>query len=371
MKKIIVIGAGILGATTAYKLAKLGADVTIVDRKAQGQATDAAAGIIGPWLAQRRNKAWYHLAKNGARIYPELINELIKDGETETGYKRVGLLKLHTDEQRSLKTKELALKRREDAPEIGDISLLNAKDTNDLFPLLNEKYQSIYVSGGARVDGRALRDALLRGSKKYGAVMINGHASLLQEGNQIKGVIIDNEFIKADQVIATTGAWLNELLEPLGIHTNVYPQKAQIVHLELPETDTSNLPVIMPPNNQYILPTNDHKIIIGATHETKAGFDNRITAGGIHEILMKALEVAPLLKEATITESRVGFRPFTPLSLPVLGRLPQMNGLVLANGLGASGLTMAPYIGDQLAKLVLNMKIDIDLKDYDICNIIR
>ncbi|SDE59016.1 FAD dependent oxidoreductase [Fontibacillus panacisegetis] len=63
MKKIIVIGAGILGASTAYHLAKMGADVLIIDRKDKGQASDAAAGIICPWLSQRRNQAWYRLAK--------------------------------------------------------------------------------------------------------------------------------------------------------------------------------------------------------------------------------------------------------------------------------------------------------------------
>lgn len=69
MQTYIVVGAGILGASTAYHLAKAGAQVTLVDRQDLGQATDAAAGIICPWLTQRRNKAWYQLAKNGAKFY--------------------------------------------------------------------------------------------------------------------------------------------------------------------------------------------------------------------------------------------------------------------------------------------------------------
>lgn len=71
MKKVIIIGAGILGASTAYQLAKLGAKVLIIDRKDKGQATDAAAGIICPWLSQRRNQVWYRLAKAGARFTPD------------------------------------------------------------------------------------------------------------------------------------------------------------------------------------------------------------------------------------------------------------------------------------------------------------
>lgn len=70
MSRYIVIGAGILGAATAYHLAKLGADVVVVDRKDAGQATDAAAGMICPWLSQRRNKAWYRLAKRCGLLSP-------------------------------------------------------------------------------------------------------------------------------------------------------------------------------------------------------------------------------------------------------------------------------------------------------------
>lgn len=81
MKKFIVIGAGILGASTAYQLAKRGAEVIIVDRKDPGQATAAAAGIICPWISQRRNQAWYRLAKEGARFYPSLIAERNRAGD--------------------------------------------------------------------------------------------------------------------------------------------------------------------------------------------------------------------------------------------------------------------------------------------------
>src|SRR5699024_10232722 len=100
MKKIIVIGAGIVGASTAYQLAKSGKDVTIIDRNDNGQATDAAAGIVCPWLSQRRNKLWYHLAKSGAGYYPDLMEQLAEDGETETGYARVGAISLHHDEEK-------------------------------------------------------------------------------------------------------------------------------------------------------------------------------------------------------------------------------------------------------------------------------
>ena len=81
----IIIGAGILGASTAYHLSKAGERVLLVDRKEPGRASHAAAGIICPWMTQRRNKAWYKLANNGAHFYKTLIPELEALGATRTG----------------------------------------------------------------------------------------------------------------------------------------------------------------------------------------------------------------------------------------------------------------------------------------------
>jgi D-amino-acid dehydrogenase len=364
MEKIIVVGAGILGASTAYHLARSGVDVMLVDRHDPGQATDAAAGIVCPWLSQRRNQAWYQLAKGGARYYPTLIDQLEQDGETETGYSLVGAISLHTDQDKLEKMAERARKRREGAPEIGEITILSPAETKRLFPPLSEEYGSVHISGGARVNGRALRNALVNAAIKHGATFLQGDATLIHKDKRIIGIKLKESTLLADQVIVTGGVWSKELLQPLGVNLLVTSQKAQIVHLELLDTNTSQWPVVMPPNDQYILTFGDGRIVIGATHEDEAGFDYRVTAGGLNEVLGKALAVAPGLANSTMLETRVGFRPFTPAFLPVIGALPNYEGLLIANGLGASGLTSGPYLGSELAKLALGRQTDLDLSCY-------
>ncbi|MFD2923395.1 NAD(P)/FAD-dependent oxidoreductase [Halobacillus naozhouensis] len=366
MKKYIVIGSGILGASTAYHLAKAGAEVTVVDRKDTGQATDAAAGIICPWLTKRKNKAWYRLAKAGAKYYPTLVEELKADGEKETGYKRVGALRLHTDEEKLDEMMERALERREDAPEMGEITRLTPSETQGMYPPVADGYGAVHMSGAARVDGRALRDALVNAAKRKGALFLKGNASLIVDNKQIVGVKTGEEQLYADQVIVAAGAWAKEMIEPLGVNFLVHPQKAQIVHLELPEADTSDWPVVMPPTNKYLLSFEQGRVVVGATHETKEKFDTRITAGGLHEIFSKVLAIAPGLSRSTLVETRVGFRPFTPDSLPVFGELPNFEGILLANGLGASGLTTGPYIGAELARLALGKNTELHKEDYQI-----
>ncbi|WP_203363775.1 FAD-dependent oxidoreductase [Bacillus sp. REN10] len=370
MKKYCVIGAGILGASTAYHLAKAGAEVMIIDRKDEGQATAAAAGIICPWLSQRRNKAWYRLAKNGARFYPELIAELEQLGETNTGYAKVGALSLHDDEEKLVKMKERALKRREEAPEIGEVTILSPAEAKALFPPLQDKYGAVHVSGAARVDGRALRDALLAAAIKLGGTFIEGNAQWTGEKRNSREINVNNQTLTFDQIIITVGAWAKPLLASLGVQAQVEPQKAQIVHFALPNVKTNQWPVIMPPNDQYILAFDD-RIVAGATHENEAGFDTRVTASGMHEVLDKALHIAPGLADGTILETRVGFRPFTPGFLPVFGPLPGHEGVLFANGLGASGLTMGPYIGSELAKIALGQETEVNLEDYDVISALQ
>ncbi|MDP4098865.1 FAD-binding oxidoreductase [Paenibacillus sp. P96] len=368
MQKVIVIGSGILGASTAYQLAKMGADVLIVDREDKGQATDAAAGIICPWLSQRRNQAWYRLAKAGARFYPGLIKELISEGETETGYAQVGALSIHRDLDKIESMEERACIRKVDAPEIAEITRLDEEETHAMFPLLAAGYSSVHISGAARIDGRALRAALIRSAQRNGAILVNGDAKLQFQSNCVTGVAVGTQSFSSDQVIVCAGAWANQLFQPLGIDFKVRFQKAQIMHLQAPDQqDTGRWPVVMPPSDQYLLAFDEQKFVIGATHENEVeGYDTRITAGGIQEIVNKGIELAPGLANSTFQEVRVGFRPFTPGFLPVIGAVPGWEGLITANGLGASGLTMGPFIGSQLAKLALGADLEIDLTDYDV-----
>lgn len=365
MKKVIVIGAGILGASTAYQLSRLGADVIIIDRKDAGQATDAAAGIICPWLSQRRNKAWYRLAKAGASFYPALIRELEDGGEIDTGYAKAGALCLHYDMTKLLAMKERAELRREEAPEIGELTLLTDMEAKEKFPLLSEGFHALHVSGAARVDGRKLRDALLTMAQQNGAQIIRGDASLSYVDREITGVRVGDQELLADEVIVCAGAWSNALLHPLGIMIQVHYQKAQIMHLLADQVDTGHWPVVMPPSDQYLLAFEEGRIVIGATHENDVvDYNTSITAGGMHEILNKGLQTASGLAACSLSEIRVGFRPYTADFLPVLGRVAGWNNLIVANGLGSSGLTVGPFLGQQLAKLAMQQQLDIPLEDY-------
>ena len=365
MKSVIIIGGGILGASAAYHAIRAGAEVTLVDRQDEGQATGAAAGIVCPWISQRRNMAWYGLAKSGAKFYPELIQELEALGEEQTGYKQVGIVSIHEDSKLD-KMEQKAWERFKDAPEMGTISRLSAEETRRIFPYATEKYGSLYVSGAARVDGAALLGAMTRAAVRLGAILVHGDAQLLIEDGQVAGARVAGKDLRADIVVSAGGAWASALFEPLGLELKVVPQKAQILHLKAHGEQTGNWPVVMVPFGQYIVPFEDGRIVAGATHENDSGFDDKLTAGGIHHILDKTMDAAPGLSVAEFTGAATGFRPSTLSALPFIGQVPGQERLFAANALGASGLTAGPYLGMQLAKLALGQETEIDLSLYSI-----
>jgi D-amino-acid dehydrogenase len=365
--RVIVVGSGIVGASCAYTASRLGAEVLLVDAAIPGQATAAGAGIVSPWSsALADDPAWYALARASARHYPRLVAELTELGETEVGYRQVGALILADSPEQQADTGRQLLARRAAAPEIGEVAALTGAEARALFPPLRGDRAAVLVGGACRVDGRLLAGALARAAAAQGAVAVAGQARLACRAGRAVGVTLDGKLAEADAVVAATGAWTRSFLEPAGVAVAVTPQRGQIVHLSAAPADTSRWPVVLPSGSgHYLLAFDGSRIVAGATRETGAGFDYRVTAGGLAQVLGEALAVAPGLATATYLETRVGFRPVGPDPRPLLGPVPGVDGLVVATGLGPTGLTIGPYAGALAARAALSEPPGADLAPFN------
>lgn len=362
--RVIVVGAGILGASAAYHLVREGAEVVLVDRADEGRATAAGAGIVCPWGSPNDDAPSYALLAGGARYYPHLVAALAEDGEVDLGYAQVGGLYV-PDAAGELDAVEKRVRARAvDAPEAGRIERLSSAEARTLFPPLRRDLPALYVSGGARVDGRRLAAAMRRAASKRGARTVNGSAEIVLRGSRAAGVRVNGEAIEADAVVVAAGAWAPALLAPAGIQLAVAPQRGQIVHLRLPGTDTERWPVLLPLSSYYLLAFEDARVVIGATREHNSGFDYRLTAAGVAEVLNAGLAVAPGLAGWTLHEIRIGFRPLASDNRPMLGPVRGVDNLLIGNGLGPSGLTMGPYAGALLARAALGLPTELALDKF-------
>jgi D-amino-acid dehydrogenase len=363
--RLIVVGSGIVGASCAYAASSLGAEVVLVDAAKPGRATAAGAGIICPWSARVADSAWCALAYAAAREYPALTARLADLGETDVGYRQVGALALAERDEDREQIRQALLARRAVAPEIGEVAELSGADARRLFPPLRADVAAVYVGGAARVDGRKLAAALARAAVRQGAAVRDGEAHLARRRGRIDGIRVGGELIEGDAIVAATGAWTRTFLQPTGLAVPVEAQRGQIMHISLGRIDTSRWPVVLPgASGHYVLAFDDSRIVAGATRETGSGLDYRITPAGLAEILGQALSVAPGLADGTYLETRIGFRPMGPGIRPLLGPVPGLNGLVVATGLGASGLTMGPLAGSLAAQAALGLPPAIDLAPF-------
>ncbi len=362
--RIVVVGAGIAGASAAYHASGLGADVVLVDQPLRGRATDAGAGIVCPWSSRVADPHHFRLASDGARYYGPLVAELAAAGERNLGYRRVGALSLAADDEELAEILRRTVARRDSVADTGNVEILDGDQTRELFPPLAADSRAVHVPAGARVDGRLLRDALLRQAERRGTRLRHGRATLVRSGNRVGGVEVlgAGGLIEADRVILAAGAWTADVLALVGLTASVVPQRGQIAHLALPGTDTSRWPVVLPSGSaHYLVAFDDSRVVAGATRETGSGFSYQVTAGGLAEVLNEALAVAPGLASAVHVETRIGFRPMGPDVRPLLGPVAGLAGLVVATGLGATGLTIGPWAGRLAALLATDHDLQTDL----------
>ncbi|MCG1010941.1 FAD-binding oxidoreductase [Salinicoccus sp. ID82-1] len=343
MARFTVVGGGIAGASTAYHLAKSGHQVTVYDRADTGQATDASAGIICPWISQRRNKKWYRLVKESAKYYPEFIAQLQEETGLDTGYRREGSISLVKDDHIQNLAFERIQSKQADAPEMGDVRKVSREEVKRMHPNLTDLYPGVYVEGGGQVKGAILLKALKAGFMKYGGEWINAD----YDGQSVDGTLI-----------YTTGAWgIEQRHEP-----GVRHQRSEVLHFRLADSQNNDrTPVIMALGPIYIVEMGLNQYAIGTTHEDTESFE-AIPSQENYEYLRGLAHRYFPDSEIEDVRMMVGLKPYTRDFLPFLGYAKE--NVFVINGMGATGLTASPLVGREVARYLNNEETTLDINDY-------
>lgn len=341
MKKIAIIGGGIVGMTLANYLDNQRFEISLFDDE-KNQATKASAGIISPWLSKRRNKKWYQLAKEGAAFFEKLTVDFELNKEI---YERCGTLFLRKkDDLQELE--KLALERQKEAPEMGEIRLLNPEETANLMPLLKPA-PSLYLSGGARLDGAAYLLHLKKRAEKRGVKLYQERAQI-RKLDQAWEVSHEGQRTVVDALAICAGPALKDLLLPVGYQVKVKAQKGQLLSFQT-NFATENFPVVFLEGAADLIPFQKGKLLVGATHENEAGWDLQETSAAFEQLT----DFADYLKNQELLDFpyryRVGTRAYSEDFAPFFGPLEDDSSVVVASGLGSSGLTTGPYIAYLLA----------------------
>lgn len=365
--KIAIIGGGVVGSTAAFYLSKNPEFAVTLFDESIGQATSASAGIINPWLSKRRNKEWYEMVKLGAAFYPDFLKAVLGAKEIpKEVYQKVGTILFTKKEKQLEELLEIGLKRRVDAPEIGELKILSPKEIQALIPVYSKSKKALFASGGARVDGKELVHVLQKAAQANGASFVNEYASLKHGKNGrwfVQSPSVQQEF---DYVLLANSAWLPQTLAPFGYDVDVRPQKGQLVELQT-DWQTDDWPVVMPVGEKDIIPFLNGKISIGATHEDEEGFNLTLEQTVLREMVMNAnTHFSDALNVDSIVGGRVGTRAYTSDYAPFFGEVPGMQNVYTASGMGSTGLTAGPLLGKILSDFILGNQPTLNPENYPI-----
>ncbi len=347
----IIAGAGVIGLACAWRAARDGAAVALVDRgRPAAAATRVAAGMLAPVGELDFGEGrLLEMTTASAELYPDFVEELERATGLEVGYARCGGLHVALDRDEAAELERTQELQRS----LGFATeRLSPRECRRLEPGLTPSlHGGIHVPGDAVVDPRSLAEALLAAALAEGVELIAGSEIErgLISGGRIEGVVTGSGELRAGAVVLATGAWSGQApWLPAEARPPVRPVKGQA--LELAGAAEPLCGRIVASERVYLVPRNDGRLIVGATMEEQ-GFDTRVTAGGVHELLREAYRLLPEIAELELRDAAAGLRPGTADNLPIIGP-GALDGLVLATGHHRNGVLLAPLTAERVARLL-------------------
>ena len=346
----LIVGAGVIGLACAWRAARAGARVCVLerDRPAAG-ATGVAAGMLAPvGEASWGEEALLSLNLESLRRWPDFARELEADAAEEVGYAECGALHvaLDRDEAEALRRRH-QLHRR-----LGlESEWLRGSECRRVEPGLATAVRGgVHARHEAAVDPRRLTGALLAALERRGVPVESGAEVVAAERDPgfWRLSTADGRDLAAPIVVLASGAWSAADWVPAEARPAVRPVKGEVLTLRR-DPEERVCEGIVAGERVYIVPRGDGRLIVGATVE-EAGFDTTVTAGGVHELLREAYRLLPEIAELELAETSAGLRPGTPDNAPLIGLAAE--GLIVATGHFRNGVLQAPVTADSVVALL-------------------
>jgi glycine oxidase len=342
---VVIVGAGLIGLAIAFELSERGATVRVFDTAEPGRAASwAGAGMLAPFTEEVDDPPFLDLCASSLAAYPQFVERVREASGLDPKLRLDGILNAAFDEDGLAR----ATTRVCDLQTAGvACNLLDRKQTLALEPSLGGNVLgATLVRCEGSVDNRRLGRALLAACVARGVLVAEVEAVSVEcDARRVLGVRSDRGFAAASVVVNACGAWASQLdgVPPL-CRPPVEPYKGQMLALAVPNglvRHTTWVP------GAYLVPRDDGRLLVGATVE-RAGFDTRVTAEGMHELLSAVLAAAPSLGGFSVAETWAGLRPGTPDGRPFLGPT-SLDGLHLATGHFRNGILLAPATATMVA----------------------
>ncbi len=385
---VVVVGGGVIGLSVAWCAARRGLSVAVVDPAPGGGATHTSAGMLAPVSEiTYTEEPLLRLGLASLAEWPSFRAELEEASGALLDYRVDGTLEIAYGADDMAYLDDLAA--FEEALGLR-VERLTGRECRRFEPMLSPSVRGgLLARDDAWVNPRRVVPALITALEKAGGRLIRERAAgLAWDGGHVHGVRLAadgasasayvpapdgtstgayeaaleggpawagtstregppasaGEVVRGLSVVVAAGSWSSALAPLLPVR----PVKGQILRLRGPAGFlTRCVRGLVHGASAYLVPRGDGEITLGATVE-ELGFDRRVTAGAVHELLRDARELVPGITELELTETAVGFRPGTPDNLPLVGQTG-VPGLYAATGHHRAGVLLAPITARALA----------------------
>ena len=376
--KVLIVGAGIVGAACARVLARRGVDVIIIDRDAPANAT-SAAGEGNILVSDKGPGVELDLARYSLRLWRSLraqLEEEIGPSFTSIEFDLKGGVVAALDPADAEDLRRFAEAQRAAGV---DARFLEPDEARRLEPELSPALSAaVHYPEDAQVQPAIVTEALLASARAAGARVFPFTtivAARRDAGGRLIGVTTTSGAFDVDQVIVAAGPWSASVASILGGTLDVRPRRGLLlVTARMPQRvwhkvyDTSYVGAVQSDAQDLqistvIETTAAGTVLIGSSRQD-VGFDDTIDVAVLRDIAVKAVRLMPFLAEAMVIRAYGGFRPFSRDHLPIIGPDLLVPGLWYAAGHEGAGIGLAPATAELLAAMLLDEPSEVPVEAF-------
>jgi D-hydroxyproline dehydrogenase subunit beta len=370
--RVVVLGAGIIGAACARELALAGCAVTVVDRGGPAAGT-TAHGEGNVLVSDKGPGPELELAKLSRGLWPAILDGAPDAAGVEWDAK--GGIVVATTAAGAEALTDFAAGQRKAGVVAQDLDAagLAAAEPH----LTRDVTKAVHYPEDAQVQPAGAATALLAAAVRAGTVLRTGCEVLgaARSGRRVTGVRTSGGTIGGDAVVNAAGPWSGQVAARLGVPLAVRPRRGEVlVTAPMPPTvfhkvyDAGYVGAVDSDAEELqasavVESTRAGTILLGSSRR-RVGFDDRIRPDVLSVIAAKALRLFPSLAGVPVIRAYGGFRPFVDDHLPVIGADPHLDGLWHATGHEGAGIGLSAGTAAVLRDLMLGREPAIDAKPF-------
>lgn len=346
--EVLIVGGGVLGAAVAWRLARRGRRVALLEAASLASgASGAAAGMLAAQAEQAEPGPMFEAGLLSRRLLLGWRDELEEASGRRLGFLAAGLLRVAASEAEAAELKERVAWQSAAGARA---DWLDAPALRELEPGLSPSLAgAAFFPDDSQLEAADLTRAYAEAAARQGARLAEGTpvAGLLLRESRVEGVLLaDGRRQPAGAVVLAAGHAAARLWPPLGEELGLHPVRGQILALR-PEPGTAPRRTVFA-SSGYLVPKAGGRLLVGSVEE--AGEWSPVTRLDVLQRLARAaLELVPALASARPLDAWAGLRPKLSRPLPVVGFWPGVEGLYVAAGHFRNGILLSALTGEMAA----------------------